>query len=427
MLELLSSRLSRPATASATAPASTAPVRDEHAVPSFVTSRVDTYFRERAVNPVTGTHILKGRVPGAGAVMVTSNDYLSLARHPEIVAAQVESLRAIGHGEPRSGVFDFGEAPLRVLERHFAQAFRSDSALVAQSGWCGNTGLLQCIADESTPVYIDMFAHMSLWEGVRSAGATARPFRHNNPEALRKLVERHGPGVVVVDSLYSTTGVVCPLREMVEVAEASGSVMVVDESHSLGVYGPDGAGMVVDQGLHERVHFRTASLSKAFAARGGLVLCSDRLAEYLRYQSLPAIFSSSLLPHEVAGLAATLEVLRASDAARERLRQHTVRVRARLRAIGYDVGADETQIIALVAGPEHLTIQLRDALEARGIFGSVFCAPATPRHRSLVRFTLGADHDRAEIDRNADVCAEIRPHLSLDQWPGARRQAQQVA
>jgi CAI-1 autoinducer synthase len=423
MLELLTSRQTRPV--QPVAPLRPAP--HAGAVPSFVSSRVDTYFRERAVNPVTGTHILKGRVPGPGAVMVTSNDYLSLARHPEIVAAQVQTLRAIGHGEPRSGVFDFGEAPIRVLETHFAQAFASESALVAQSGWCANTGLLQSIADESTPVYVDMFAHMSLWEGVRSAGATARPFRHNNPEALRKLMDRHGPGVVVVDALYSTTGVVCPLLEMVEATEASGSVIVVDESHSLGVYGPRGAGMVVAQGLQDRVHFRTASLSKAFAARGGLVLCSDRLAEYLRYQSLPAIFSSSLLPHEIAGLEATLGVIQRDSARRERVLAHGRHLRARLRAIGYDVGADETQIIALVAGPEHLTIQLRDALEARGVFGSVFCDPATPRNRSLVRFTLGADHDRAEIDRIADVCAEIRPHLTLDQWPGARRQAQQAA
>jgi CAI-1 autoinducer synthase len=387
----------------------------------FMEDRVDAYYRDRAINPETGSHPLKGRVPAEGDVLVTSNDYLSLARHPEIVEAQLQVLREMGHGEPRSGVFAFGDAPLRVLEKQIAAATQSEDALVAQSGWCANTGLLQSIADASTPIYIDMFAHMSLWEGVRSAGAVARPFRHNNPDALRKLAAKHGPGVVVVDSLYSTNGDLCPLEEMVDAATESGSVIIVDESHSLGVYGAHGEGMVAEQGLLDRVHFRTSSLSKAYASRGGVVLCSSRHAEYLRYQSLPAIFSSGMLPHEIAGLGATVKVIHREGFRREKVMRNARELRARLRGMGYDVGADDTQIIALVAGPEHLTIQLRDALESRGVFGSVFCDPATPRNRSLVRLTLNADMGREVVERIAEVCEEIRPELSLDQWPCARR------
>lgn len=387
----------------------------------FMEDRVEAYYRDRAVNPHTGSHPLKGRVPAAGDVLVTSNDYLSLARHPQIVQAQLDVLREMGHGEPRSGVFAFGDAPLRVLEKQIAAAMQSEDALVAQSGWCANTGLLQAIADASTPIYIDMFAHMSLWEGVRSAGAVARPFRHNNPDSLRKLAAKHGPGVVVVDSLYSTNGDLCPLRDMVEAGSESGSVIIVDESHSLGVYGAQGEGMVADQGLLDRVHFRTSSLSKAFASRGGLVLCSSRHAEYLRYQSLPAIFSSSMLPHEIAGLAATVKVIQREGFRREKVMRNARVLRALLRDMGYEVGPDDTQIIALVAGPEHLTIELRDALESRGVFGSVFCDPATPRNRSLVRLTLNADMGHEAVERIAAVCEQIRPELSLDQWPCARR------
>ncbi|MCG6954165.1 MAG: aminotransferase class I/II-fold pyridoxal phosphate-dependent enzyme, partial [Betaproteobacteria bacterium] len=137
----------------------------------FLAERVERYYRERAVNPVTGGHILKGRIPSKDDVLLTTNDYLSLAQHPEIVEAQRESLRDEGHGIPRSSVFVFGEAPLRCLEREIAAAAHSEDALVTQSGWCANTGLLQSIASPETPVYIDMFAHMSLWEGVKSAGA----------------------------------------------------------------------------------------------------------------------------------------------------------------------------------------------------------------------------------------------------------------
>ena len=389
--------------------------------------RIERDFIERWNRVWGGRSLVHGLDAGPDAVRLNGNDYLNVTGHPHIVQAQSAAIRRDGEFVIQSGSFLLETHPVRAFEKRMAHWVGKDDGVLCQSGYAANVGLLQCIADEKTPVYIDMLAHMSLWEGARRAEAPTHAFRHNDVAHLQRLMERHGPGLVIVDSVYSTTGSVAPLVEIVDAAEAAGSMILVDESHSLGVYGPDGAGMVVEQGLHERVHFRTASLSKAFAARGGLVLCSDRLAEYLRYQSLPAIFSSSLLPHEIAGLDATIGVIQRASARRERVRAHGRHLRARLRAIGYDVGADETQIIALVAGPEHLTIQLRDALEARGIFGSVFCDPATPRNRSLVRFTLGADHDRAEIDRIADVCAEIRPHLSLDQWPGARRQAQQVA
>lgn len=388
----------------------------------FLAQRVERYYRERAVNPVTGGHILKGRVPAENDILLTSNDYLSLARHPEIVEAQRRALRDEGHGLPRSSVFEFGETPLRGLEREIAVASQAEDAIVTQSGWCANTGLLQSIATAETPVYIDMFAHMSLWEGVKSAGATARPFRHNSVESLRKLIAKHGPGVVVVDSLYSTSGDVCPVREIVAVAREGACVIVVDEAHSLGVYGTRGEGMIAELGLAPQVHFRTASLSKAYAARGGLILCSARHAEYLRYNSLPAIFSSGLLAHEIAGLRATVQVIGRERFRRDKVLRNSAALRARLRALGYAVGEDATQIIALVPGAEHLTIQLRDALEARGVFGSVFCDPATPRNRSLVRFTLNADLNAEDLERIARVCAAVRNEVNLEQWPQSRPQ-----
>ena len=384
-------------------------------------ARVDGYFNRRTLHPYTGQHLLKGATAQPGDVMVTSNDYLSLARHPQIVQAQIDVLREVGHGEPRSNVFDFGDAPIRQLEKHLARATGSEDALVAQSGWCANTGLLQSIAGAETPVYTDMFAHMSLWEGIRAAGAQAHPFRHNNVDSLRKLTEKFGPGIVVVDSVYSTTGDLCPLREVVEVARLSGSLLIVDESHSLGVYGAQGEGLVAELGLTGQVHFRTASLSKAYAARGGAVLCSAEHAEYLRYRSLPAIFSSGLLPHEVAGLDATIEVIRTEGFRRTQVLQHARHLRSRLRALGFDLGPDDTPITALVAGPELLTLELRDALESRGVFGSVFCEPATPRNRSLVRLTLNAELQRGELDRIISVCAEIRQVVKMDQWPDSRR------
>ena len=135
-------------------------------------------------------------------------------------------------------------------------------------------------------------------------------FHHNDMEHLERQILKHGPGVILVDSVYSINGSVCPLEDLVAVGTRHGCVMVVDESHSFGTHGQQGEGMVAALGLCDKVHFRTASLAKAFAGRAGFITCSERFNEYFKFESNPAIFSSTLLPHEIAGLDATLEVIK---------------------------------------------------------------------------------------------------------------------
>ncbi len=149
------------------------------------------------------------------------------------------------------------------------------------------------------------------------------------------MATRHGPGVVVVDSVYSTTGAVARLPEIVEVAERHDCMILVDESHSLGTHGPGGRGLCAMLGLTDRVHFITASLAKAFAGRAGFFTMPAELRNYLMCHSHPSIFSSCLLPHDVAGLAATLDShSEGSDDAREKLHANTRRVRDSFAELG---------------------------------------------------------------------------------------------
>jgi CAI-1 autoinducer synthase len=281
--------------------------------------------------------------------------------------------------------------------------------------------LLQIIADEASPVYLDSLAHMSLWEGARAAKAPAHAFRHNDPTHLDRMLQAHGPGVVVVDSVYSTTGALCPLREIVEVAERHDCVIVVDESHSLGTHGPQGAGLCAQLGLSHRVHFITASLAKAFAGRAGIFTAPAALRHYVQISAFPNIFSSSLLPHEVAGLRATLEVIRQADDGRQRLHANTARLRASLSDAGYPIHQGTEQIIALEAGTEPAAMVLRDALEERGVIGSIFCAPATSKNRAMVRLTLNASLTEAEMSHVERAARDAAPVLQPWDWPIARR------
>lgn len=393
----------------------------QSALPAFVTARVERYYRERVRETWSGGHIMRGRTPGADALHLSSNDYLAIARHPEIIGRMAETLRDNGNGLLMSGIFLHGDCPQLQFEDRLASFMRAEAGVLCQSGYAANTGLIQSIASAQTPVYVDMRAHMSLWEGIRAAGAAPIAFRHNDVAHLEQQIRRYGQGVVLVDSVYSTSGRICPIAEIADVCDLHGCVFVVDESHSLGTHGPRGAGLVVELGLESRVAFRTASLAKAFAGRAGFITCPLEFQEYFKFESNPAIFSSTLLPHEISGLDATLSVIERADQARARLAASSAWLRQRLTELGYNLDGSQTQIISLEAGTEQRTIVLRDALEARGIFGSVFCAPATPRNRAMIRLSIHAALSDAQIERIASVCRDIRGEVELEKWASTRR------
>ena len=391
------------------------------ALSAHLLQRIARDFKPRWEQQVGGRFILHGRTAGPDAIRLDGNDYLSVTGHPNIVGAQIAALRQDREFVIQSGVFVHGEHPARVLEKSLAHWVGKEDGFVCQSGYAANVGLLQSIADAQTPVYLDTLAHTSLWEGAHAARAPAHPFRHNDPVHLDRMLSRHGSGVVVVDSVYSTTGALCPLGDMVEVAERHGCMIVVDESHSLGTHGPGGTGVCAELGLTDRVHFITASLAKAFAGRGGFFTAPAELRYYILSSSYPNIFSSCLLPHEIAGLAATLAVIGKRDEQRQCLRAHTRRLRSSLSDLGYPVHQGTEQIISLEAGTEPDTMVLRDHLEERGVFGAVFCAPATSRNRAMVRLTLHAALTDAELCHVEAVARDVAPLVKPWDWPIARR------
>ena len=252
-------------------------------------------------------------------------------------------------------------------------------------------------------------------------GMTIAAFETRMAKELARLIERHGPGIIVVDALYSTDGAVCNLLDFVRVSEALGCVLIVDETHSFGTHGPMGAGLVVKEGLADRVHFRTVGLSKAVASRGGIVLCSRRNAEFFRYQAYPSIFSTSVLPHEVAGYNAVLDILEREDWRRHRLHRNHTYLRSRIAALGYNVENCHSQIVSLEPGETRLLLLLRDALESRGVFGSVFYPPATPDRRCLIRFTLNCNLSFDELDHVVRVCKDIRDEVRMSTWRSTQR------
>lgn len=370
--------------------------------------RVDRFYSQRFHGQWGGRHILAGEVAGPGAVILNSNDYLDIGGHPRILEAMQGALAQSGVTQMMSSLLVHETSALHTFERELAAFIGYEAGIVFPSGYMANLGLLQSIVGAQRPAYIDSMAHMSLWEGVKSARGVPVPFAHNDLAHLGAQIREHGPGVVVVDSVYSTNGSVAPLVELVELAEATGCLLVVDESHSLGTHGPGGAGMVAALGLTGRVPFVTGSLSKAFVSRAGFVVCSARLRYYVHCEAFPLIFSSAVLPHDLAGLEAVLALVRASDARRERLFTNARALRATLTRLGYDVAPGSEQIIAVEATREIDIMRLRDALERSQIFAALFAYPATPRQRPLLRFSVHAGLDAAAIERVGEALAHAR-------------------
>ncbi|MGW2661074.1 alpha-hydroxyketone-type quorum-sensing autoinducer synthase [Nocardia tengchongensis] len=376
-------------------------------LPAPVQSRVDRFYTARWDEEWGGRHMLHGRRKPPGAVHVDSNDYLMLAGDARVTGAMRQVLTS--DVKLASGVFLHGEHPQLRLENDLASLMDAPAGVLCQSGWEANIGLLQAICDTDTPFYIDYLAHMSLWHGAKLAGAQIHPFHHNDLDHLAALVAEHGPGVIAVDSIYSTNGSRAPLTALCAVAADSGSMLVVDESHSLGLDGPDGAGIVVEENLADRVHFRTASLSKAFGGRAGFITAPDRrFAEYFKMESYPAIFSSTLQPHDIAGLGAALTVIRDAEPLRTRLRDVSRCIREELQDLEFDLEDSDSHIIPVLGGPPDRTMAVRDLLEEYGVFGSVFCAPATSRDRALVRFSLHAALTDHEVERILEACRAVR-------------------
>ncbi|GAA1798019.1 alpha-hydroxyketone-type quorum-sensing autoinducer synthase [Actinomadura chokoriensis] len=360
-----------------------------------------------------GRRPLPAKAPGDRAIVLTCSDYLALAEHPAITEAMIASLRDGEAAAPAPGPCLPDDHPQILLGEEFARHLGARAAVLCPSGWAANTGLLQVVAGPDVPVYLDVLAHMSLWEGARAAGAELAYFRHNDLDHLRRRIEVGGSGVIAVDAVYSTDGSVAPLADLAEAAEEHGCLLVVDESHSLGTHGERGEGLVAALGLTGRVDFRTASLAKALPGRAGLIAC-DRpgFADYFTHTALPAVFSSTLPPHDVAGLAAALKVVRREGWRRGRLRAVTARLRDGLSGLGYRLVESDAQIIALEAGSESEATLMRDALVGRDIFSAALFPPTASVGRTLVRLSAHAGLTDGDVRRVLNACKELRPRMA---------------
>ncbi len=381
--------------------------------PHFLQKRLDYY--SNVVMPALSSDkspFFLNVVPNEHSIFVDNNDYLSLANHQEIIEAQINQLR-LQDNSLMSSFFVSGKGPREQFEEQLAAHTNQEASILSTSGWDANTGLMQTIADKETHIYLDRMVHASIYVGAQLSGGIVHIFNHNDPDHLERKIKEYGTGVVVVDSVYSSIGSVCPLKDIVGISKKYDCVIVVDESHSLGLYGNEGAGLVAELGLQDEVDFITASLSKTFCSRGGIITCSSKFKNYFRHNSFPAIFSSVIQNHEASRFIKTLEIIKQDEWRREQLHKNTAYLHQHLDYMGFNTEVSASPIISLEVNNESKAILLRDLLVQKNVVTAPFIPPAVPKKRCNTRMTVNCDLTTSQLQHIVKSCKEVLPVVNL--------------
>jgi len=355
-------------------------------------------------------------IDGRQVLLAGTNNYLGLTFDPACQAAAIEAVQKLGTGTTGSRMASGNYAGHRALEREFAEAFGWPAGIVFSTGYQANLGAISALAGQGEYLLVDADSHASIHDACRLSLATTIRFRHNDPENLARRLERLGEDakrtLVVVESLYSVLGDRAPLKELVEVTAQHGAMIIVDEAHSFGIYGPRGLGICAEQGLLEKVDFVVGTFSKSLGGVGGFCLSRHADFELLRLGSRPYIFTASPPPPVIAAARAALQRLLNGDDLRAQLWRNIGRFTAAITQLGYRTGSkDPGPVTALVFDERAEAMAHWQGLLDAGIYTNLMVPPATPAGLNIVRISLSAAHSDAQISRMIEAFEALSRRL----------------
>lgn len=341
------------------------------------------------------------------------NDYLRLSARPEVIAAKCETLKVSGNGNMASVIYGGACSENNALRARLSEVMAGGDAFLTVAGYTANLGIIESIVEPGMPVYLDDRAHASMWDGAKFSAGRPIGFAHNDPSALAEEMAANGPGLVCIDTVYSVHGDVAPLREILEITEANDSLLLADEAHAFGMFGPAGGGLAVAEQVADRVHFRTGSFSKALGGHGGFVVAAKDIVWFLTHRSRSSVFSSAVTPDVSAGHLAALEL-----AIRERDRaDHCLQMAALLREeLGrrrISTRPSSSQIIPIAFAREADACKFFGAMRDRGVLVSIFVAPGVDEGTGVARLSCHADLTRAMVVKVADAARQSLDAIGL--------------
>ena len=336
-------------------------------------------------------------IGGKRYINFSSNDYLGLAGHPELLKAAAEAGKRFGFGSGASRLLAGGSSIHDRLEKITAAFKETEAALIFNSGYAGNTGVIPSLAAGSSAIFSDELNHASIIDGCRLSGARVRVFRHRNADHLEELMkrERAGHKVVVTDSVFSMDGDIAPLRDIYSICLRHDAVLYIDDAHGTGVLG-NGKGALAHFGLVPEPRIvQMGTFSKALGSFGAFVAADRDAIAWITNTSRSFMFSTTLPTPVVAASIKALGLLKNGRELVRKLWENRKRLADGLKDIGYDEGPGETPIMTVAPGNLRETIALSEYLWGKGIYAPAIRPPTVRKPR--LRITVTAAHTERHI------------------------------
>lgn len=353
---------------------------------------------------------------GKEVINLSSNNYLGLTTHPRLKAAAIEATETWGAGSGSvrtiAGTMDLHEQ----LERKLADFKHTESALVFQSGFTCNSGIIPVVVEDGDVILSDELNHASIIDGIRLTKAARKIWKHADMDSLEAALGQSQDfrrRLVVTDGVFSMDGDVAPLPDIVELAEKYNAMVYVDDAHASGVFGENGRGTVDHYGLHGRVHIQVGTLSKALGSLGGYYAGPQNLKDLLIHKARPFLFSTSHPPSVTAACMAAIDVLLDEPDRIERLWDNTRYFKSGLHDLGLNTGSSASPITPVIVGDGRKAMELSDGLFRAGVFAQGIGYPTVPEGKARVRTIVTSEHTRDDLDQALSAFAQVGKQLGI--------------
>ncbi|OUR80250.1 glycine C-acetyltransferase [Alphaproteobacteria bacterium 46_93_T64] len=360
-----------------------------------------TYKHLKSIEGPIGAEIqLEGR---KHISLLSSNDYLGLANHPVVVEAARDALLKYG-ASTASVRFICGTQDIhQKLETSLAELHGTEASLTYSSCWSANTGLFAAICGEGDVILSDELNHASLIDGIRATAKSVvrKVYKHSDMSDLERQLKEHQTApvrLIVTDGVFSMEGDIAPLDKIVELATQYDALVILDDSHGLGVLGETGRGVAEHFGVMNKIDIFTGTLGKALAAgTGGFVAGPKAITETLIQKSRPHLFSNALPPSVAAAGCKSIELLREHPEWAKELQEKALWFRNHLRSLGLNPLDGDSAIVPVILGETATAIRIAKAMLEKGVFVTGFGFPVVPEGEARLRFQISHAHEKSRL------------------------------
>lgn len=372
------------------------------------------YKEEKVLTSAQGMDI---KTSVGDCVNFCANNYLGLADNPEIIEAVRDGLKTRGFGMA-SVRFICGTQDIhKQLEQKIAHFLRVEDAILYSSCFDANGGLFETLLGPDDVVISDALNHASIIDGVRLCKANRKVYQHIDMKDLEeKLKESQGMRfrMIATDGAFSMHGDIAPLPDICDLAERYSALVMVDDSHATGFFGPTGRGTPEHFGVQKRIDIVTSTMGKALGgSAGGFTAGHAEIIAMLRQRSRPYLFSNSVAPPVVIGTMKAFDIIENHPELVKRLQDNTTYFRTEMTARGFKIRPGVHPIVPIILGDEKRTVEMARQMNARGIFVVGFSFPVVPKGEARVRVQLSAGHTKAQLDNAITNFAEVATNLQL--------------